>query len=653
MLTQAVLLSAAALGALAQAPSYAPTRVDCPSDPLITRTGNPNNGSQTLDSNEQSYLQNRRENVSPTLWQNYLNDDSTGSTGYTAMDVVNQQPKLGLAVSGGGLRASLYGAGTISALDNRNSSTAGGLLQLADYLAGLSGGSWAVTSIALNDMEQIYPMVLGINSSRTGGWMLDRDILAPGGLLSFSDNSDYYDSLFDDVREKAAAGFPVSLVDIWGRALALHFLNGTTESNFFSTDADKDQGTLFQSIRYTQNFQSGAMPFPIVVTTSRVSAESQIEGQSSTVIPLSNTQFEISPYTFGSFDPTLSARIPIEYLGTQLNNGQPTNSSSCVNDFDNAAFVMGSSAALFNAIQNEFSSETFTALIQRLIGDISDIQETTDAVALVANYPNSFGNFTPDGGATFESADNDILQITDGGENGENVPIGPLLVRSREVDVVFAMDASADTTYGWPNGTSLLATSQRASNHSNGYTAFPPIPATQQDFVDQGLNVRPVFFGCNSSYGGWQNTSGAYPIVIYAPNAPATTENPFLTNTTTLTLNYDHDEVVGFLDSSHANAIKGFPDPNTPTTPDSEYPLCLKCAVVDRARQRAMINRTEACQTCFDRYCWSDDVAEQLVNATDSAQGNLPQRTSSATILQRSGGFVAAVAAVFGLALLA
>lgn len=48
----------------------------------------------------------------------------------------------GIAVSGGGLRASLFAAGTVAAFDSRNSTNAGGLLQLADYFSGLSGGSW-------------------------------------------------------------------------------------------------------------------------------------------------------------------------------------------------------------------------------------------------------------------------------------------------------------------------------------------------------------------------------------------------------------------------------------------------------------------------------------------------------------------------------
>jgi hypothetical protein len=186
------------------------------------------------------------------------------------------------------------------------------------------------------------------------------------------------------VQEKANAGFPISLTvrfllpsslfpsstasspffllsdtlltisrtqDIWGRAIALHFLNGTTEDNFYSTSAAHDQGTQFSSIRLTQNFQAGAMPFPLLVTTSRVSEQMQLEGNSTTVLPLSNTQFEITPFSFGSFDATLSARVPIEYLGTAMSNGAVTN--TCVNYFEAASFMMGSSASLFNSVQQD------------------------------------------------------------------------------------------------------------------------------------------------------------------------------------------------------------------------------------------------------------------------------------------------------------
>lgn len=77
----------------------------------------------------------------------------------------NAGPTVGIAVSGGGFRAALVGAGTFNALDGRNSSSVqagtGGVLQLASYMTGLSGGSWFVGSFAINDQPTIYDLVLG------------------------------------------------------------------------------------------------------------------------------------------------------------------------------------------------------------------------------------------------------------------------------------------------------------------------------------------------------------------------------------------------------------------------------------------------------------------------------------------------------------
>lgn len=122
-----------------------------------------------------------------------------------------------------------------------------------------------------------------------------------------------------------------------GRALSFHFFNSTTRDNFYVEGTGHDQGLLWSSIKYTLNFQNHALPYPMIVSTSRVSLNAQLSNSSSTtVIPLANTQFEFSPYTFGSFDPTLMARMPLEYAGTFLDNGVPINSSTCVRGMENA-----------------------------------------------------------------------------------------------------------------------------------------------------------------------------------------------------------------------------------------------------------------------------------------------------------------------------
>ena len=57
-------------------------------------------------------------------------------------------PNVAIAVSGGGYRAMIHGASIFNALDGRNETAVkqgtGGVVQLATYMAGLSGGSWFV-----------------------------------------------------------------------------------------------------------------------------------------------------------------------------------------------------------------------------------------------------------------------------------------------------------------------------------------------------------------------------------------------------------------------------------------------------------------------------------------------------------------------------
>lgn len=45
--------------------------------------------------------------------------------------------------------------------------------------------------------------------------------------------------------------------------------------------------------------------------------------------------YEFNPFEFGSYDPDLAHFIELEYVGTNLFNGQPFNSTGCVNGFDN------------------------------------------------------------------------------------------------------------------------------------------------------------------------------------------------------------------------------------------------------------------------------------------------------------------------------
>ena len=105
------------------------------------------------------------------------------------------------------------------------------------------------------------------------------------------------------------------------------------------------------------------------------------------------------------------------------------------------------------------------------------------------------------------------ITLVDAGETNQNIPLEPLLIPSRQVDAIVAFDSSADTNFSWPNGTALRTTYERSiqlAQQQNVSIRMPAVPDANT-FVNQGLNTRPVFFGCNET---------DTPIIVYVPNYP-------------------------------------------------------------------------------------------------------------------------------------
>lgn len=158
----------------------------------------------------------------------------------------------------------------------------------------------------------------------------------------------------------------------------------------------------------------------------------------------------------GSYDPMLSSFTPTKYLGT-------TNSTSCVTGYDQAAFVAATSSGVFNQFNISvgvlFSFRLFclcgiayfhvfvkiqTAAIDSAgeIGPVIELMNATipqPGVELdVARYPNPFIGVAND---SFIDSAQTVLSFVDGGEDGQVIPLQPLLVKAREVDVILALDA--------------------------------------------------------------------------------------------------------------------------------------------------------------------------------------------------------------------
>jgi lysophospholipase len=187
-----------------------------------------------------------------------------------------------------------------------------------------------------------------------------------------------------------------------------------------------------------------------------------------------------------------------------------------------------------------------------------------------------------------------LLTLVDGGEDLQNIPFEPLLLPLRQVDVILALDSSADTITRWPNGTFMVATYERSvrSVGNSSSLAFPLVP-DQNTFINLGLNSRPTFFGCNSS-----NVTDSAPLVVYIPNTPYI----YASNVSTFDLQYNTSERDAIIENGYDVATQGN------ATIEPNWPSCLSCAILSRSLERTNTAVPDICMTCFQKYCWNGAI---------------------------------------------
>lgn len=334
---------------------------------------------------------------------------------------------------------------------------------------------------------------------------------------------------------------------------------------------------------------------PLVVADGRYPNEVFVGGNA--------TVYEFNPWEFGTFDPTVYGFVPLQFLGSRFVGGTLPQNESCVRGFDNAGFVMGTSSTLFNQFILNLNGTDLPHSVRDVIGDIlGEIGNKDKDIALYG--PNPFYHYS---NSTNPSAPEPELDMVDGGEDLENIPLHPLIQPERHVDVIFAIDSSADTNQSWPNGTALVATYQRSLNSSgiaNG-TSFPPVPDTNT-FVNLGLNTRPTFFGCNSS-----NTSSPTPLVVYIPNSPYVTNS----NVSTFDLDYKDNQRDAIILNGYNVATMGN------STRDSNWSTCVGCAILSRSFERTNTNVPDICNKCFQKYCWDGTVKSASRKSSAARKG--------------------------------
>ncbi|KAJ3273950.1 Lysophospholipase 1, partial [Borealophlyctis nickersoniae] len=289
---------------------YTPQYTTCPSTPLI-RTG----VNDTVGDAEKAWVDGRTEVVKGGL-RAFL--EGAGVEGLNVDGVVNagKVPKVAVAVSGGGLRAMLYGGSILSTFDSRTNTTnttttntispASGLLQLTTYLTGLSGGSWLLASLYTTDFPTI-------STARNTVWNTDRNLILPfggsedrGGLGQFVESVGEYKEFVDDVVGKKDAGFNVSVTDLWSRLVSVHITNA---SNY-------GESQTWSSLANYSAFQNHQAPFPIVTFVQRTSGEARVT--------IDAHVWESNFFETGSNNPAINSFILTPYYGTYLSNSTPT-----------------------------------------------------------------------------------------------------------------------------------------------------------------------------------------------------------------------------------------------------------------------------------------------------------------------------------------
>jgi len=141
-------------------------------------------------------------------------------------------------------------------------------------------------------------------------------------------------------------------------------------------------------------------------------------------------------------------------------------------------------------------------------------------------------------------------------------------------------------------------------------------------FVNLGLNSRPTFFGCNATNATVAGNDRPAPLIVYVPSYPYV----YHANVSTFgTLSMTNDERNAMIQNGYETATMAN------STRESDWQMCVACAVMHRSWLRTGTDVPEACSRCFDKYCWDGTLNTttpplyeptlfgQEVNTADSA----------------------------------
>lgn len=368
----------------------------------------------------------------------------------------------------------------------------------------------------------------------------------------------FYIDLHMEVRPKKVQGFPVSFTDYLGKA----FVKSLGEAI-----QNKSVTSLSRMLSDSQSFREFRAPIPIFVANCKNNY-------------LKNVIFEFSPFEFGSWDPLLRLFVKLKYLGSEIREGI---AQRCIVGFDDLGFITATSSSIFNNVllyiwemTAKSSKETIRAVkaIMGLFGlrSAENDPRPADLTKVKADFavyhPNPFLDYpTVDSILTAD----DHLYLVDGGEDGENIPLRPLMIPERGLDAIFILDSSSDVE-NYPDGRKLQNVMRQVFPDSNW--SFPNLT----------LPLRKLLaFGCYDV---------DIPVLLYYVNA----KHNYQSNTSTFKITYNEAEIAGMLKNGR--------DVFSSSSSD-RYRSCIGCLLLKRTIERLEgFPYPDFCQECYEEYCY-------------------------------------------------
>ncbi|KAG4438038.1 hypothetical protein IFR05_006497 [Cadophora sp. M221] len=533
--------------------TYAPISTSCPQTSLVRSTVS------GLSDSEETYRVSRKANADVALALWLLKTDPLFIASLTC-----DLPTIALTSSGGGFRATLSGAGTVQALDVRDTKVStSGLYQAISYHSGLSGGSWLLSSIISNNYATISTLFNSI-------W---KTTLSNGLFNPLGKQAEVYATISNDLLLKQGAGFPGTIADAWSRLISYAILPG----------ANGGVDNLLSQVTTKSTFKSYTVPYPIILAQ-------HVDLSGSSCLPPADAPFwEFTPYETGSWDSRIASFTPTKYLGTSLSAGKPT--GNCTTAYENLGFIAGTSSTLFQdpgigfdvaeplianfcqlteAVNISATATATNAAVGALPVGIPSIQ-FTQVSDLFASWPNPFYKVPS---APLVQAQQK-LSLVDGGESGQINPIFPMLLPQRNISVIIVSD-NTDGNNNYPSGKEMHATYLAAQ--AAGLTKMPFVPESSV-LLAANLTSRPVFFGCGDD---------SKATVVWMPNHSATAAGG---NVDTSQMQFSAAASAQVI----ANGAAVMSQNNS-----QAWAKCLGCAIMEGSTSFL----PPACSACFTKYCY-------------------------------------------------